>query len=133
MQAMWVKMLYTAVFMKINHFIKLNLQKETTQNTKETKNKFWQFWQKLIKFVFQVSNTAKLNLAFFVAVFTHNLRQNLLRHITKILFFALVLTNMLTVTNLKTIPPLPYMGGFFPVLFAVTPEMHMWAVRPKQL
>ena len=34
----------------------------------------------------EVSNTAKLNLAFSVAVFTYNLRQNLLRHTTKIFF-----------------------------------------------
>ena len=66
-------------------------------------------------------------------MFTYNLRQNLLRHSTKILVFALVLTDMLTVTNWKTIPPLPYMGGLIPVLFAVTPEMHMWAVRLKYL
>ena len=37
----------------------------------------------------EVSNTAKLNLAFSVAVFTYNLRQNLLRHTTKIFFLQL--------------------------------------------
>ena len=33
---------------------------------------------------------------------------NLLRHITKIPIFALILTKMLTVTNEKTVSPLPY-------------------------
>ena len=40
---------------------------------------------------------------------TYNLGQNLLRHITKIpIFFALTLTKMLIVANLKTVSPLPY-------------------------
>ena len=45
----------------------------------------------------------------------------------KYLFFALILTKTLTVTNEKTVPPSP-----ITVMFVVTQEMHTWAVRPKQ-
>ena len=58
----------------------------------------------------------------------YNLGQNLLIHITNLAFFVLILTKMLTVVNWKAVSPSP-----IPVLFAVTQEMHMWAVRPKQL
>ena len=59
---------------------------------------------------------------------TNNLGQNLLRHITKVLIFALTLTKNAYSRKLKR----PFPPSSVAMLFTTTEEMHTWAVKPKQ-
>ena len=63
----------------------------------------------------------------FSHVARYNLGQNLLIHITKILIFC--------TRPPKKSPQIesPFHASPIPMLFAVTPEMHTWTFRPKQL
>ena len=63
----------------------------------------------------------------FSHVTRYNLGQNLLIHITKILIFC--------TRPPKKSPQIesPFHASPIPMLFAVTPEMHTWTFRPKQL